>query len=186
MKRTALLLYHTSLEREQLLCRLSSFPFLELECRKLESERKTEYALPGICFARDLPSALHLKQHLCCPSLLLFCPPALIGMCSLLEDERCRTRSLSCSTASLQEALLQVTGTKEPACVHEQTVLLTRREQQVLALMISGQDMNSIALSLGIKRSTVIAHKKHLFLKSGVHTTSQLVVLAMLKGVCVQ
>jgi DNA-binding CsgD family transcriptional regulator len=46
--------------------------------------------------------------------------------------------------------------------------------------------MNSIAGSLGIKRSTVIAHKKHLFLKSGVHTPSQLVVWAMLKQVCVQ
>ncbi|MCK9602607.1 MAG: helix-turn-helix transcriptional regulator, partial [Sphaerochaeta sp.] len=76
--------------------------------------------------------------------------------------------------------------TSEPACVQEHSVLLTRREQQVLALMLSGQDMNSIAGSLGIKRSTVIAHKKHLFLKSGVHTTSQLVVWAMLKQVCVQ
>jgi DNA-binding CsgD family transcriptional regulator len=186
MKRTALLLYHTSLEREQLLCRLSPFSFLELECHKLETERKTEYAQPVICFARDLPSALQLKQRLCCPSLLLFCPPALIGMFSLLDDERCRTKSLSCSIASLQQALLLVTDTREPACVQEHSVLLTRREQQVLALMLSGQDMNSIAGSLGIKRSTVIAHKKHLFLKSGVHTTSQLVVWAMLKQVCVQ
>lgn len=186
MKRTVMLLYHTSLEREQLQSRLAAFSFLELDCQKLDGKRTVEYALPVICFARDLPRALLLKQHILCPSLLLFCPQSLIGMCSLLEDDHCRTRSLSCSTASLQHALLSLTDGNEPGSVKEQPVLLTRREQQVLSLMLSGQDMASIARSLGVKRSTVVAHKKHLFLKSGVHTTSQLVVWAMLKQVCTQ
>lgn len=34
---------------------------------------------------------------------------------------------------------------------------------------------------MGIKLSTVYAHKKNLFLKTGMHTTSQLVVWALLR-----
>ncbi|WP_041380689.1 helix-turn-helix transcriptional regulator [Sphaerochaeta globosa] len=184
MKRTAVLLYHSVLEREQLLCRLSPISFLELDCKKLEGKECMEYRAPVICFARDLPTALHLKQQVSCPYLLLFCPPSLLGMCSLLEDAHCRAQSLSCSVSTLQQTLLCCTDVREKECVQEQVVALTRREEQVLALMISGQDIQSIALILGIKRSTVVAHKKHMFLKSGVHTTSQLVVWAMLKQVC--
>lgn len=184
MKRTALLLYHTSLEREQLLSRLSPISFLSVDCHKLEERKNQEFLLPVICFARDLPTALNLKQRLSCPSLLLFCPSSLVQMCSLLEDERCSTQSLSCSSLSLQRVLIALTDPRQPQSVKEQTVALTRREQQILALLISGQDINSIAHSLGLKRSTVVAHKKHLFLKSGVHSTNQLIVWAMLKGVC--
>jgi DNA-binding CsgD family transcriptional regulator len=36
-----------------------------------------------------------------------------------------------------------------------------------------------LEMMLGRFLSTVIAHKKHLFLKSGVHTTSQLIVWAL-------
>ena len=184
MKRTAVLLYHTILEREQLLSRLSPISFLEFDCQKLEAKKSMEYRLPVICFARDIPTALHLKQRLSCPSLLLFCPPTIFRMCSLLEDANCRAQSLSCSASALQQTLLAFVNLQEKECVKEHAIALTRREQQVLALMISGQDINSIAQILGVKRSTVVAHKKHMFLKCGVHTTSQLVVWAMLKQVC--
>ncbi len=186
MKRTAMILYHTSLEREQLLCRLSPIPFLELQCQKLDVKKKTDFDLPVICVIKDLPSALMLKQRLACPKLLLFCPTELAGMCSLLEDDRCITQSFGCSSVTLGRTLHSLLETKQSGCVQESTIWLTKREQQVLALMVSGQDMNSIAHILGVKRSTVVAHKKHLFLKSGVHTTSQLVVWAMLKQVCQQ
>ena len=65
--------------------------------------------------------------------------------------------------------------------VRECAAYLTRRERQILNLYLSGKDTKEVAENLGIQNSTVIAHKKHLFLKSGAHSVSQLLVWAMLK-----
>lgn len=101
-------------------------------------------------------------------------------MCSLLEDQYTTVLSLTCSEPLLEMMLGRfLSGPHPHDGVNEQPAVLTRRENQVLTLMVSGQDTRQIADLLGIKMSTVIAHKKHLFLKSGVHTTSQLIVWAL-------
>ncbi|MDK2860777.1 MAG: hypothetical protein PWP25_1963 [Sphaerochaeta sp.] len=101
-------------------------------------------------------------------------------MCSLLEDQSTIVLSLTCSEPLLEMMLGRfLSGPHPNDGVNEHPVVLTKRENQVLTLMVSGQDTRQIASVLGIKMSTVIAHKKHLFLKSGVHTTSQLIVWAL-------
>ncbi len=88
--------------------------------------------------------------------------------------------SLTCSELLLEMMLGKFLSSKHSRDeVDEHPTVLTKRENQVLVLMVSGQDTRQIASALGIKMSTVIAHKKHLFLKSGVHTTSQLIVWAL-------
>lgn len=181
MKRTVKVLYHTPIERELLLARMSHLPELRLECCKLDELLQTcdQPTLVASC-ARDLPSSLRLKQLLPSASLLFFCPPALTSMVNLLQDERCNAVSLAAGFEQVKQAVLQLADHSLSCCV-EHAVVLTRREQQVLALLVSGQEISSIAQSLGIKCSTVIAHKKHLFLKCNVHSTGQLIVWALLR-----
>ncbi len=55
---------------------------------------------------------------------------------------------------------------------------LTKREHQVLALILSGQATAEIAKTLGIA-TTVTTYKKRLYSKSGTNSLSQLLIWAM-------
>ena len=174
MKHTTLLLYRNTFERERVLSRISHHPSLAIECCPLSEtwQTRTGSALI-ICYCRDLLFACQLKQQACARNLLLFTPPELGAAFDALEDTHSRTLNLACPDAVLGEAMR--------ALSRETGEYLTRRERQILNLYLSGKDTREVAEHLGIQSSTVIAHKKHLFLKSGSHSVSQLLVWAMLK-----
>ncbi|MFA6732095.1 MAG: helix-turn-helix transcriptional regulator [Spirochaetia bacterium] len=180
MKHTTLLLYRNAFERERVLSRLSGHPSLAIDCCPLSESWQTR-AEPEllICYCRDLLFACQLRQQACERNLLLFTPPELGTTFDALEDTHCRTLNLACPEAVLGEALQALC--RQPSSASESAAYLTRRERQILNLYLSGKDTREVAEQLGIQSSTVIAHKKHLFLKSGAHSVSQLLVWAMLK-----
>ncbi|MGE4583850.1 MAG: response regulator transcription factor [Sphaerochaeta sp.] len=181
MRHTALVLYRNTLERERVLSRLSVLPYLELQTCRLDAAWQAEEAGLAICYCRDLPSAFRLKQTRRMGNLLVLCPVNLASMMSLLEDASCRVCSLESSARVLEHALDYLLHERvRTETTAEHSVYLTRREKEVIELLISGQDNQQIASALGISVTTVIAHKKHMFMKSGVHSSSQLVVWAML------
>ncbi len=93
----------------------------------------------------------------------------------------CKVVEESIDTQSLGDAMRSLITTKPDQCKEEPPCCLTLRERQVIALILSGEENKEIANKMGIKLSTVYAHKKNLFLKTGMHTTSQLVVWALLR-----
>ncbi|MDN5333802.1 LuxR family transcriptional regulator [Sphaerochaeta halotolerans] len=180
MNHETILLYHNTFERERMLSRLASYPQLRLQVYHLGAVPAGNESRNYICYCSDLPSAVQMKRRLSSQNLLIFCPKPMKMMCSLLEDQSTIVLSLTCSEPLLEMMLGRfLSGPHPNDGVNEHPVVLTKRENQVLTLMVSGQDTRQIASVLGIKMSTVIAHKKHLFLKSGVHTTSQLIVWAL-------
>jgi DNA-binding NarL/FixJ family response regulator len=60
--------------------------------------------------------------------------------------------------------------------------ILTRREQQVLELIVGGRSNKRIALELGIAEKTVKAHVGHLLSKLGVADRTQAALLAVRDG----
>jgi DNA-binding NarL/FixJ family response regulator len=71
----------------------------------------------------------------------------------------------------------RVLGTLVPG-QHEPLPGLTARERDVLALIASGVDNSSIAATLGLAPKTVSNHISSIFLKLGVATRSEAIVMA--------
>jgi DNA-binding NarL/FixJ family response regulator len=60
---------------------------------------------------------------------------------------------------------------------------LSRREFEILQMMVAGRPLKAIAAALGISPKTVSTHKARLMDKLGVDSTAALVQLAMRRGV---
>jgi DNA-binding CsgD family transcriptional regulator len=182
VKRTVTLLYHNPTERERLmarLCRLSSLTVIPVRWRAAGDAGK---GVPLVCWCADVMAALEAKEQVSEP-LLVIHPGQGEPLFSLLEDAACAT----CAIAGSDE---QLTGKIErlrfPEAYHERvgehTPYLTEREADVVRLLVSGLDTAQIAQRLGIKAATVTAHKKHIFLKIGVRSTTQLVAWALIRN----
>ncbi|MFD3261197.1 LuxR C-terminal-related transcriptional regulator [Paenibacillus lentus] len=66
----------------------------------------------------------------------------------------------------------------EPPLVEERPIQLTERQLHVLRLISQGQTVKSIALKLNIKECTVNHHKKIIFEKFGVQSSTEAVSVA--------
>ena len=62
------------------------------------------------------------------------------------------------------------------------TSLLTRREQDILSLLVSGVDLQSAAVRLGITVNTARGYVKNLYRKLGVHNQLELLAVARERG----
>lgn len=60
--------------------------------------------------------------------------------------------------------------------------LLTRREQDILDLLVSGVDLQSASVRLGITVNTARGYVKNLYRKLGVHNQLELLAVAREKG----
>jgi len=71
---------------------------------------------------------------------------------------------------------------REPPQRNRGTSLLTRREQDILSLLVSGVDLQSAALRLGITVNTARGYVKNLYRKLGVHNQLELLAVARERG----
>jgi DNA-binding CsgD family transcriptional regulator len=185
MRKYAMVLYENEKDRVFLLEKTGEIPWLSCTSKKLGEAMKTERAQLVLGREDTLPSLLKLKALLHSVSdlpLLVFVPSKNLSVLKMLESEICFLVSEDADQEELSSLILKLVKQGATACCAEKsTCNLTQRERQIIALVISGQDNRQIATKLGIKLSTVSAHKKNLFLKTGVHTTSQLVVWAMVR-----
>ena len=59
--------------------------------------------------------------------------------------------------------------------------MLTKRESEILDLLVEGKTVQQIAASLYLSSATVHEHVTHIYRKLGVHTRAQCVREAMLR-----
>jgi two-component system, LuxR family, response regulator FixJ len=59
---------------------------------------------------------------------------------------------------------------------------LTKRELEVMDLVVTGKPSKTIALQLGISEKTVDVHRFHIMRKTGTRTLAELIQLALLAG----
>lgn len=59
---------------------------------------------------------------------------------------------------------------------------LTNREQEILLLLVNGNETKEIAKALGISRETVGTHRKNLLNKTKARNTSEMISMAIRKG----
>jgi DNA-binding CsgD family transcriptional regulator len=60
--------------------------------------------------------------------------------------------------------------------------LLTKREKEVLQLMLSGMPSREIAVNLGISKQTIDKHRKNMLRKTGIKSSAEMVVKAVKEG----
>ena len=60
--------------------------------------------------------------------------------------------------------------------------VLTRREKQVLELLLLGMSSRKIAEELNISRQTVDKHRKNMLKKTGIRSSAEMVVKALKEG----
>ncbi|MDT4763146.1 helix-turn-helix transcriptional regulator [Sphaerochaeta sp. PS] len=184
MRKKAIVLYKHEEDLSFMLGKVSPLPWLSCHAHRLQ-----RLALPEECHlligrVGDLPSLLRLKrlvggyQEI---PLVAFTPESQFPILRMMDSHTCRIVEEGIEPRLLGEAILSLTQEKRTECREDPPCSLTLRERQVVALLLSGEDNKEIASKLGIKLSTVYAHKKNLFLKTGMHSTSQLLVWAMLK-----
>lgn len=79
-------------------------------------------------------------------------------------------------------SLCETNGLKEPPTRSRGTSLLTKREQDILSLLVSGVDLQSAAVRLGITVNTARGYVKNLYRKLGVHNQLELLAVARERG----
>jgi len=56
----------------------------------------------------------------------------------------------------------------------------TPREKEILRLLAHGMSTKEISFQMGISKTTVVAHRRNIYMKSGINSLQQLVVFAVL------
>lgn len=85
------------------------------------------------------------------------------------------------STVAQVVAELHVFDSTEKALgVSEKQSMFTSRERQVLGMLAKGLSTKEISFELGISVHTVVAHRRSLYMKTGIHSLQQLAVFAAL------
>lgn len=72
----------------------------------------------------------------------------------------------------------------DPGAASASTIeeILTPREREVLILIAQGKTNREIGAALGISANTADSHRKHIMEKLGVHSKTELVRVALLRG----
>jgi DNA-binding NarL/FixJ family response regulator len=76
----------------------------------------------------------------------------------------------------------EVAEAQQPAAAEESSFGLTRRERQIIDVVVEGQTNKDIASTLGISEYTVKHHLTNIFDKVGVYNRVELVLFAMNHG----
>ncbi len=184
MRKKAILLYRTEEERTFLLSKTEALPWIRSDAFPLSKANRIQDCHVLLGRTEDLPSLLKLKRAVLSYSeipLLVFSPSSQYSVLRMMDSPTCKVIQENIDEQSLGEELKSMLTRSHTQCKEEPPCTLTLRERQVVALILSGEENKAIAAKMGIKLSTVYAHKKNLFLKTGMHTTSQLVVWALLR-----
>lgn len=184
MRKKAILIYKNEEDRVFLLNKTERMTWLSCQATPSATANRTESCHLIIGRTEDLPSLLTLKREVLSYAqapLLVFSPDSQYPVLRMVEGPTCKIVEESIEEESLEDEVLSLIRAKGQQCKEAPPCPLTLREKQVIALILSGEENKGIAAKMGIKLSTVYAHKKNLFLKTGMHTTSQLVVWALLR-----
>lgn len=184
MRKKATVLYKNEEDRVFLLSKVKPLPWMSCEAYPLSDVHQAQGSHILISRTEDLPSLLTLKRVALSYKeipLLVLSPVSQCSVLRIMDSTSCKVVEEDIGVQMLGETVQSLIAATPYQCKEEPPCSLTLRERQVIALILSGEENKEIANKMGIKLSTVYAHKKNLFLKTGMHTTSQLVVWALLR-----
>ncbi|HEX9897629.1 MAG TPA: LuxR C-terminal-related transcriptional regulator, partial [Candidatus Methylomirabilis sp.] len=77
----------------------------------------------------------------------------------------------------------RVAGLADPVASHAETEILTRREREILGLIVDGLTNAEIAGRLHVSQNTVASHVKNLYSKIQVRSRSEATAWAVRRGI---
>ncbi|MGD1822504.1 MAG: response regulator transcription factor [Pleomorphochaeta sp.] len=96
-----------------------------------------------------------------------------MSILTTLSEDNFIVLELNCKTKVFKENIIYL---------HPQVALsikITKREKQILGLILKGENNNQIANLLGVSERTVEAHRRNIYIKTGVHSITQLTLWAI-------
>ncbi len=96
-----------------------------------------------------------------------------ISILKTLNEENFIIIDSDCRVSEFRENLLYLNPKQKDE------INITRREKEILSLILKGQNNYKIANQLGISERTIEAHKRNIYMKIGVHSITQLTLWAV-------
>lgn len=129
-----------------------------------------------ISMTHDLLSLVKLKclfQKLKSFKIIVLADGENLSILKALSEDDFIILDSKCTVSEFRENLLYLTPKDK------NYIKITKREREVLSLILNGQNNSKIAKQLGISERTIEAHRRNIYLKIGVHSLSQLTLWAI-------
>ena len=111
--------------------------------------------------------------------------PVLIGLHSVIQEQQAAIETLEAGRRDLEsivERLLPAVAPAKPQKPTNGANGLSKRELQVLHLMVAGKSSKEMAAELGISFKTAMTHRANIMAKLKVHETASVVREAIRRG----
>lgn len=105
--------------------------------------------------------------------ILVISDSSSLNFLKLLEEKNFLILKSDISSDCLRTYILSFLSKKK------ESIHITKREKEILKLLEEGFDSKKIIGILGISYKTLSAHKRNLFIKTGVHSSSELTLWAL-------
>jgi two-component system response regulator FixJ len=105
------------------------------------------------------------------------------GACDFIEKPCGGAELIGAAEAALARGDENLAREREAAQAAARVAALTRREAEVLAGLVAGQQNKVIAIELGLSHRTVEIHRANVMTRLGARSLSEAVRIAMLAGV---
>ena len=112
-------------------------------------------------------------------------PPDPIGLHSVIQEQQAAIETLEAGRRELEsivERLLPAVAPAKPQKPTNGAKGLSKREIQVLHLMVAGKSSKEMAAELGISFKTAMTHRANIMTKLKVHETASVVREAIRRG----
>jgi len=113
-------------------------------------------------------------------------PPGPVSLYSVIREQQAAIEGLEASRRELESFVEHLLSVARPPAKAQQTAdlgnHLSKRELQVLALMVAGNSSKEIAAELGISFKTAMTHRANIMTKLKVHETASVVREAIRRG----
>jgi len=105
---------------------------------------------------------------------------------SVIREQQAAIEGLEAGRCELESIVEHLLSAAKPSAKAQQTTNgasgLSKRELQVLALMVAGKSSKEMAVELGISFKTAMTHRANIMAKMNVHETASVVREALRRG----
>ena len=175
---TSYLIVYNSQKELKALRKLALYSSIYENCKflnKIDEKQIQNYEIL-IAMTHDLLSLVKLKclfKKFTSISVVVLADGESLTILKALSEENFIILDSNCKVSEFRENLIYL----KPK--DEKYIKITKREKEVLSLILKGQNNSKIAKQLGISERTIESHRRNIYLKIGVHSISQLTLWAL-------
>lgn len=143
--------------------------------RETSTNKFDEFEI-SVFITHDLISLVKLKsiyQKFERVKFLILADGENMSVLSTLSEEKFIVLDINCKISVFKENVIYL----NPKILN--SINMTKREREILSLLLRGQNNNNIANQLGISERTIEAHRRNIYIKTGVHSITQLTLWAI-------